>query len=97
MNHGSFLAVVCAACMTAASASAAPAPSPSAVGAITSATFKPTADTGGKVTTVNVAAWVSKGSAGEQDEAGDSGWRSYGMLLGTLVLMGIIAVRRQRF
>ena len=26
----------------------------------------------------------------------ESGWRSYGMLLGTLVLMGVIAVRRYK-
>lgn len=30
------------------------------------------------------------------DEAGASGWRSYGMLLATLVLMGVIAVRRYK-
>jgi hypothetical protein len=29
-------------------------------------------------------------------EAGESGWRSYGMLLATLVLMGVIAVRRYK-
>ena len=30
----------------------------------------------------------------DEPEAGESGWRSYGMLLATLVLMGVIAVRR---
>ena len=30
------------------------------------------------------------------EEAGASGWRSYGMLLATLVLMGVIAVRRYK-
>jgi len=29
-------------------------------------------------------------------DAGESGWRSYGMLLATLVLMGVIAVRRYK-
>jgi hypothetical protein len=33
-------------------------------------------------------------AAGDEPEAGESGWRSYGMLLATLVLMGVIAVRR---
>ncbi len=30
----------------------------------------------------------------DEFDAGASGWRSYGMLLATLVLMGVIAVRR---
>jgi hypothetical protein len=30
------------------------------------------------------------------DDPGESGWRSYGMLLATLVLMGVIAVRRYK-
>lgn len=30
----------------------------------------------------------------DEFDAGESGWRSYGMLLATLVLMGVIAVRR---
>ncbi|MEO8387073.1 MAG: hypothetical protein ABI893_06605 [Polaromonas sp.] len=30
----------------------------------------------------------------DEPDAGESGWRSYGMLLATLVLMGVIAVRR---
>lgn len=97
MNHGSFLAVVFAACMTAASASATPVVSASAADTVASVAFKPATEAGGKVTSVDVAARASKGSAGEQDETGDSGWRSYGMLFGTLVLMGIIAVRRRRF
>ncbi|MBS0318556.1 MAG: hypothetical protein JSR49_15675 [Proteobacteria bacterium] len=96
MNHGSFLAVVFAACMTAASASAAPVVGASTADTVTSATFKPATDAGGKVTAVDIAARASKGSADEQDGTGDSGWRGYGMLFGTLVLMGIIAVRRQR-
>jgi hypothetical protein len=29
-------------------------------------------------------------------DGGESGWRSYGMLLATLVLMGVIAVRRYK-
>ena len=29
-------------------------------------------------------------------DPGESGWRSYGMLLATLVLMGVIAVRRYK-
>ena len=29
-------------------------------------------------------------------DAGESGWRSYGMLLATLVLMAVIAVRRYK-
>jgi len=29
-------------------------------------------------------------------DTGESGWRSYGMLLATLVLMGVIAVRRYK-
>ena len=33
-------------------------------------------------------------AADDGPEAGESGWRSYGMLLATLVLMGVIAVRR---
>ena len=33
-------------------------------------------------------------AADDGSEAGESGWRSYGMLLATLVLMGVIAVRR---
>jgi hypothetical protein len=32
----------------------------------------------------------------ELDDPGESGWRSYGMLLATLVLMGVIAVRRYK-
>ncbi|WP_431097420.1 hypothetical protein [Polaromonas aquatica] len=31
-----------------------------------------------------------------EPNAGESGWRSYGMLLATLVLMGVIAVRRYK-
>ena len=34
--------------------------------------------------------------ADDGPEAGESGWRSYGMLLATLVLMGVIAVRRYK-
>ena len=33
-------------------------------------------------------------AADDEPEAGESGWRSYGMLLATLVLMGVITVRR---
>jgi hypothetical protein len=33
-------------------------------------------------------------AADDGPEAGESGWRSYGMLLATLVLMAVIAVRR---
>jgi hypothetical protein len=33
-------------------------------------------------------------SADDEADASQSGWRSYGMLLATLVLMGVIAVRR---
>ncbi|CAN7187021.1 hypothetical protein [Polaromonas sp. LjRoot131] len=33
-------------------------------------------------------------AADDGPEAGESGWRSYGMLLATLALMGVIAVRR---
>lgn len=32
--------------------------------------------------------------SGDEFDTGASGWRSYGMLLATLVLMGVIAVRR---
>ena len=32
----------------------------------------------------------------ELDGPNESGWRSYGMLLATLVLMGVIAVRRYK-
>lgn len=32
----------------------------------------------------------------DEFDAGESGWRSYGMLLATLVLMGVIAVRRYK-
>jgi hypothetical protein len=32
----------------------------------------------------------------DEPDAGESGWRSYGMLLATLVLMGVIAVRRYK-
>jgi hypothetical protein len=32
----------------------------------------------------------------DEPNAGESGWRSYGMLLATLVLMGVIAVRRYK-
>jgi hypothetical protein len=32
----------------------------------------------------------------DEPGAGESGWRSYGMLLATLVLMGVIAVRRYK-
>lgn len=35
-------------------------------------------------------------NAGDEAGAGESGWRSYGMLLATLVLMGVIAVRRYK-
>lgn len=35
-------------------------------------------------------------AADDEPEAGESGWRSYGMLLATLVLMGVIAVRRYK-
>jgi hypothetical protein len=35
-------------------------------------------------------------SAERADDPGESGWRSYGMLLATLVLMGVIAVRRYK-
>lgn len=32
----------------------------------------------------------------DEFDADESGWRSYGMLLATLVLMGVIAVRRYK-
>lgn len=32
----------------------------------------------------------------DEPDAGESGWRSYGMLLATLVLMAVIAVRRYK-
>lgn len=32
----------------------------------------------------------------DEFDPGESGWRSYGMLLATLVLMGVIAVRRYK-
>jgi hypothetical protein len=35
-------------------------------------------------------------ASGDEPDAGESGWRSYGMLLATLVLMGVIAVRRYK-
>lgn len=35
-------------------------------------------------------------AAGDESGAGESGWRSYGMLLATLVLMAVIAVRRYK-
>lgn len=35
-------------------------------------------------------------NAGDEPAAAESGWRSYGMLLATLVLMGVIAVRRYK-
>ncbi|MFS2035586.1 hypothetical protein ACEN8I_16310 [Polaromonas sp. CT11-55] len=34
--------------------------------------------------------------ADDEAGAGESGWRSYGMLLATLVLMAVIAVRRYK-
>lgn len=37
---------------------------------------------------------VRPNSSTNEPDAGESGWRSYGMLLATLVLMGVIAVRR---
>jgi hypothetical protein len=35
-------------------------------------------------------------AADDESGAGESGWRSYGMLLATLVLMAVIAVRRYK-
>lgn len=35
-------------------------------------------------------------AADDEAGVGESGWRSYGMLLATLVLMGVIAVRRYK-
>jgi len=35
-------------------------------------------------------------AANDEQDADASGWRSYGMLLATLVLMGVIAVRRYK-
>ncbi|SDM80393.1 hypothetical protein [Polaromonas sp. JS666] len=35
-------------------------------------------------------------AADDETGAGESGWRSYGMLLATLVLMAVIAVRRYK-
>jgi hypothetical protein len=35
-------------------------------------------------------------AADDEPGVGESGWRSYGMLLATLVLMGVIAVRRYK-
>jgi hypothetical protein len=35
-------------------------------------------------------------SANDEPGTRESGWRSYGMLLATLVLMGVIAVRRYK-
>lgn len=96
MNHSSFLAVVFAACMTAAGAYAAPTTSTPAVNGVMPAAFKTAGEAGGKVTSVDATVRATKDSASEQSEADDSDWRSYGMVLGTLVLMGIIAVRRQR-
>lgn len=40
---------------------------------------------------------ISQGSAGQPPDTDGSGWRTYGTLLATLALMGVIALRRQRF
>lgn len=40
---------------------------------------------------------LSQGLAGQPPDADGSGWRTYGTLLATLALMGVIALRRQRF
>jgi hypothetical protein len=39
---------------------------------------------------------VAQRSANDTSSTDDSGWRTYGTLLATLVLMGVIAVRRQK-
>jgi len=39
---------------------------------------------------------VRPNPSADEPEPGESGWRSYGMLLATLVLMGVIAVRRYK-
>jgi hypothetical protein len=39
---------------------------------------------------------VRANPADDLDAPGESGWRSYGMLLATLALMGVIAVRRYK-
>jgi hypothetical protein len=39
---------------------------------------------------------LSQNSAADASVKNDSDWRGYGMLFATLVLMAVIAVRRQR-
>lgn len=39
---------------------------------------------------------VRANPSSDEFDPGESGWRSYGMLLATLVLMGVIAVRRYK-
>lgn len=39
---------------------------------------------------------LPQNSAGEQSDPGKSGWRTYGTLMATLILMGAIALRRYK-
>jgi hypothetical protein len=89
-----------AACMASAAASYAHTPAPTAATAVTAEKparikLQPGADA------VKVRAVYSpniRPNPATIDELApsESGWRSYGMLLGTLVLMGVIAVRRYK-
>ncbi len=96
-------AVLAAAWMTSASAysdASDPPPRAPAVKAATAAQAAQMKLPSGGADTVKVRAVYSPvvrpNPSTDEFDAGESGWRSYGMLLATLVLMGVIAVRRYK-
>lgn len=78
-----------------ASASPVPGRAVNSENAVTQATLQPVSSNVDVVAVAGIKQ-LSQSQAGDVTVKTDSDWRDYGMLFATLVLMAVIAVRRQR-
>lgn len=88
-------AIVLAVFFSMASASPGPDRAVNSANAATQATLEPVSSSIDVVVAAGVKQ-LPQNSAGNTSVKNDSDWRGYGMLFATLVLMAVIAVRRQR-
>ncbi|TBR76550.1 MAG: hypothetical protein EPN64_07135 [Burkholderiaceae bacterium] len=89
------LAIVLAVFFSMASASPGPDRAVNSADAATQATLQPVSSDVDVVAVVG-AKQLPRNAADDASAKDDSDWRGYGMLFATLVLMAVIAVRRQR-